>query len=291
MDSVKLADGRRLDLRIAGPSDGDTLVFFHGTPGAATSGPHLERAATDRGLRLVRWSRPGYGDSTRQPGRSIVDIVDDTKQVLAAVGVQSCLVGGWSGGGPHALACAARLEMARAVVSGASVTPFEADGLDFVAGMGEENIEEFGAAVSGEDTLRPLLERDAASMGDATVSGLMASMETLLPPVDRSVLTGEVGEAMLASMKEALRTGVDGWVDDDLAFVKPWGFELSEIDVPVSLWQGAEDLMVPFAHGQWLASNLPTARTHLFEDEGHISLFVGAIDRILDDLVAMGQGA
>jgi len=291
MDTLALADGRSLDLRITGPGDGDVLVFFHGTPGAAVSAPHLERAATDRGLRLVRWSRPGYGDSTRQPGRSIVDIVDDARQVLAALDVDTCVVGGWSGGGPHALACAARLDAARAVVCGAGVTPFEADGIDFTADMGQDNIDEFAAAATGEDVLRPWLAEAAQGMAGTTLEGLMASMDTLLPPVDRAVLTGEVGASMLASMDEALRTGIDGWLDDDLAFVKPWGFDLSEIDVPVSLWQGDEDLMVPFAHGRWLAAHLPTARVHLLEGEGHISIFVGAIGAILDDVLAAGGPA
>ena len=108
-DQLTLADGRRLDVRVSGPADGVSLVFHHGTPGAAPPYGALERAAHQRGLRLITTSRPGYGDSDRHRGRSIADVTGDLAQVLTALGIERCLVAGWSGGGPHALACAARL--------------------------------------------------------------------------------------------------------------------------------------------------------------------------------------
>lgn len=165
MDQVELADGRRLDVRVVGPNDGAVLVFHHGTPGSAARDRLIEEPAVERGLRVVTWSRPGYGDSTRRLGRRVVDVVADTDAVLQAFGVQSCVVGGGSGGGPHALACAARLEAAKAVLVVAGVAPFDADGLDFLAGMGQDNVVEFGHAVAGEESLRPFLdaERDEPS--------------------------------------------------------------------------------------------------------------------------------
>ena len=111
-------------------------------------------------------------------------------------------------------------------------------------------------------------------------------MATLLPPVDRAVLTDEFGEDMAASFGEALRLSVDGWLDDDLAFVLNWGFGLQEIAKPVLLWQGEDDLMVPFAHGQFLARHIPGVVPHLLPGEGHLSITVGAMDRMLDELVA-----
>src|SRR5215472_7430455 len=129
VDQVRLPDGRRLDLHVSGPSDGFPLVFHHGTPCAAVPIRAMERAAHARGLRLVTASRPGYGHSTRQPGRSVVDVVADTDAVLAALGAQRCLTMGWSGGGPHTLACGARLGAAAAVLVVAGVAPYEADGL------------------------------------------------------------------------------------------------------------------------------------------------------------------
>ena len=120
---------------------------------------------------------------------------------------------------------------------------------------------------------------------DATAADVVAALETVLPDVDRAVLTGELAEDMVASAREAVRTGVEGWLEDDIAFTKPWGFGLEEISVPVMIWQGSADLMVPFSHGQWLASHLPGASAHLEEGEGHLSIAADALDRMLDELV------
>ena len=282
---------RRLDMRVSGPAGGFPLVFHHGTPGAATPVRALERAAHARGLRLVTTSRPGYGNSSRQPGRAVVDVAADTEAVLAAVGAERCLVAGWSGGGPHALACGARLGAAGAVLVIAGIAPYGAKGLDSMAGMGEENIAEFSAALHGEDELRSYLRQEREQLKSITAADVAASLETLLPDVDRAVLTGEFGEDMADSFREAVRAGVDGWLDDDLAFASPWGFGLEEISVPAMIWQGSADLMVPFSHGQWLASQLPGASAHLEEGEGHLSVGLGALDRMLDELVAAGSPA
>ncbi|HUB37708.1 MAG TPA: alpha/beta hydrolase [Streptosporangiaceae bacterium] len=282
---VQLPDGRHLDVRVSGPADGLPLVFHHGTPGAATPVHALERAAHARGLRLVTTSRPGYGHSTRQPGRSVVDVVADTDAVLAALGADRCVTMGWSGGGPHTLACGARLGAAAAVLVVAGVAPYEAAGLDWMAGMGEENVVEFSAALQGEDQLRAYLLPQGDVLRTIRADDIVGSMESLLPDVDRAALTGEFGEDMAASFREAVRVGVDGWLDDDLAFAKPWGFSLAEISVPTMIWQGSADLMVPFAHGQWLASELPAASAHLADGEGHLSVGLGKLDDMLDELV------
>ena len=283
-DQVRLPDGRRLDIRVSGPASGLPLVFHHGTPGAVTPFRALERAAHVRGLRLVTTSRPGYGDSSRQPGRSVVDVAADTAAVLAAIGAERCLIAGWSGGGPHALACGARLGPAAAVLVIAGVAPYGAEGLDWMSGMGEENVAEFTAAIQGEDALRSYLRAPGEHLRDITAADIVSSLRTLLPDVDRAEVTGEFGEDMAASFRAAVGAGVDGWLDDDLAFASPWGFGLDEISVPTMIWQGTADLMVPFSHGQWLASRLPAAKAHLEEGEGHLSIGLGALDRMLDEL-------
>jgi pimeloyl-ACP methyl ester carboxylesterase len=247
----------------------------------------MERAVHSRGLRLVTTSRPGYGTSSPQAGRQVVDVVADMGAVLDEIGASRCVVAGWSGGGPHALACAARLPAAAGVLVIAGVAPYEADGLDWMAGMGEDNVTEFSATLKGEAELRPHLVAERESLKDATAQDLIAGLETLLPEVDRAVLTGEFGEDMAASFTEAVGAGVEGWLEDDLAFARPWGFDLAEISVPTMIWQGSVDLMVPFAHGQWLASHVPGAIVHLEDGEGHLSVGIGAIDRMLDELVAV----
>ena len=287
-DHVRLPDGRRLDLRVSGPAGGFPLVFHHGTPGAATPIRVRERAVHARGLRLVTTSRPGYGDSTPQPGRSVVDVAADTAAVLAAIGADRCLIAGISGGGPHALACGARLGAAAAVLVIAGGAPYGAAGLDWMAGMGEENIIEFSATLKGEDQLRPYLLDQREQLKNVTAADIVTSLETLLPDVDRAVLTGEFGEDMAANFREAVRTGVEGWLEDDIAFTRSWGFGLEEISVPTMIWQGSADLMVPFSHAQWLASQLPGASAHLEEGEGHLSVALGALDRMLDELVSVG---
>jgi pimeloyl-ACP methyl ester carboxylesterase len=288
MTVITLPDGRSLDIEVTGPDGGDVLLFHHGTPGAVTQLRWIQRAAHARGLRLVSCSRPGYGSSSRLAGRRIADVAPDVAFVLDHLRVDRCLVAGWSGGGPHALATGALLaDRVAGVLSIAGIVPDGLADLELTAGMGAGNVEEFGLARQGESALRPLLESQAPELAQADAEGLVEGLGTLLPAVDRAVLTAEVGEDMAASFAEGLRTGVDGWLDDDLAFVQPWGFELSQLAVPVFVWQGSEDLMVPFAHGQWLASRIPGATSHLEQGEGHLSIGVGAMDGMLDELVTV----
>ncbi len=286
MTIIDLSDGRSLDLDVSGPEYGMPLVFHHGTPGSVRQFRVIQRAAHDRGLRLVTFSRPGYGASARQPGRRVVDAVADVAAVLAHLGTPRCLVAGWSGGGPHALATGARLpEQVAGILCIAGVAPYDAEGLNFVEGMGQQNIDEFGLALQGEEAIRPSHEAEAVGLRNTDAAGLIEGMASLLPDVDRAVLTAEFGEDLAANFAEGFRTGVDGWVDDDLAFVAPWGFSLAEIAVPTFVWQGSEDLMVPFAHGQWLAAHIPGATPRLQQAEGHLSIGVGALDRMFDDLL------
>jgi pimeloyl-ACP methyl ester carboxylesterase len=286
MTTISLPDGRTLDIEVSGPAGGVPLVFHHGTPGSVTQVHAVQRAAHARGLRLVTFSRAGYGASTRQPGRRIVDAAADVEAVLGYLDARRCVVAGWSGGGPHALASGSRLrERVCGVLVIAGVAPYEAEGLDFLAGMGAQNVEEFGLAARGEQALRPYLEAAREELADADAAGVIDGLQTLLPPVDVAVLTDEFGEDMAANMREAVRLGVDGWLDDDLAFAAPWGFDVAEIAVPTFVWQGSEDLMVPYAHGQWLGAQLPGASVHLERGQGHLSLAIGGLDRMLDELV------
>ncbi len=287
---IPIPDGRELDVRVSGPENGLPLVFHHGTPGAATPLRFLDAAAAARGMLLITASRAGYGGSTRRPGRSVIDVVDDTDAILDVLGVEECVVAGWSGGGPHALACAARLDRALATLVIAGVAPYVADGLTFLAGMGQDNIDEFGAALEGEERLRSYLEDQRPGLQAASAAGIVESLRSILPQVDQDVLTDEFGADMADSFHEALRVGVDGWLDDDLAFVRPWGFDLDEIGIPVTLWQGDLDLMVPHAHGEWLGRNIPKVRATLRTGDGHLSVLLGAVGGMLDELVDAARG-
>ena len=129
-DHLQLDDGRRLDVRVTGPDDGIPLIFHHGTPGAATPLRAMERAVHARGLRLATTSSPGYGASSRQPGRSVADVTSDIDALLDALHAERCPIAGWSGGGPHALACAARVSRVAGALIIAGVASFTAQDLD-----------------------------------------------------------------------------------------------------------------------------------------------------------------
>jgi pimeloyl-ACP methyl ester carboxylesterase len=162
---VELADGRVLDPWVSGPQDGVAAIFHHGTPMSGLPFGPFEEAATSRGIRLVSYSRPGYGGSTRAPGRSVADCAEDVAAILDRLEVEHALTLGWSGGGPHTLATAALLPdrvIACATIAGAG--PYGEPDLDFMAGMGQENLEEFGAAVEGPGPLRTYLEPEGATL-------------------------------------------------------------------------------------------------------------------------------
>jgi pimeloyl-ACP methyl ester carboxylesterase len=248
---ISLADGRDLELEVTGPDGADVLLFIHGTPGASHQLGQLARAVHARGRRLVTWSRAGYGASTRRAGRDVASETADTAAVLDHLGVDTCVVAGWSGGGPHALACGALLsDRVRAVTTIAAVAPYEAEGLDFLAGMGEDNLEEFGLALRGEEPLRAWLEAARPGYVEITGDEVAAALATLISEGDRASLTGEFADYLATEFRQAIASGVDGWLDDDLAFTQPWGFDLGSIAVPTHLWQGSEDRMVPFPHGE-----------------------------------------
>lgn len=286
-DTLDLPDGRLLDWTSTGPVDDPVLLHHHGSPGGALPERVWARAAAAHGLRLVIPARPGYGYSDRRPGRSVADFAGDCAALLDALGAERAYITGSSGGGPHALACGALLpDRVLAVATLGSVAPYGLPELDWLAGMGQDNVEEFGAAVVGEPVLRALLEPMRAELVKADAEATREVLSGLLPPVDLAALTGELAEDLAADMADGLARGVDGWIDDDLAFIRPWGFDLDGLaGVSVSVWQGDQDLMVPFAHGRWLVDHVPGVRPHLLPGEGHLSIGHGSLDAVLDELI------
>jgi len=250
------ADGRLLRYCGYGPPGGRPVISLAGTPGTRWERPDVVTAFEAAGLRVVAPERPGYGGTTRQPGRSVADAAADVARIADAVGWPRFAVTGFSGGGPHALACAAllpgRITCCAAV---ASPAPADAEGVDFFADRRLGSAEDFRLARVGEQALRPYL---AARAGEG-LAVLKASPE-------RAAVAGPGRPAAPDSGREtrlrAMYLGLDGWIDDDIALVRPWGFDLARITAPVSLWHGARDTQVPRAHADWLMARLPSATAY-----------------------------
>jgi pimeloyl-ACP methyl ester carboxylesterase len=285
---VTAADGRRLDAVVGGPQDGVPIVLHHGTPDANADiwPPHVEAAAS-RGLRLVGYSRPGLRESDRVPGRTVADCAADTSAVVDALGAERFYTIGGSGGGPHALACAALLpERVIGATTIAGVAPVDAEGLDWLDGMGEENLEEFAALRAGPQALEEFMNRWAPALRAATGDQVLAELGDLVSPPDAQVLSGEYAEFVAGELREALRHGIWGWFDDDVAILGDWGFDIGRIEVPMRIWHGRDDRFVPVAHGEWLAAHVSGATAHILDGHGHISLALEHFGAILDDLVS-----
>jgi pimeloyl-ACP methyl ester carboxylesterase len=284
---VTTADGRTLAVREAGAADGPMLVSQHGSPGSGRLYRTEIEGAERLGARLLPYDRPGYGGSSPHPGRSVADAAEDAAAILDALGAGRFATYGWSGGGPHALACAALLEgrcAAAATIAGAA--PSDQPDREFTAGMGEGTGEEFGKAREGREPLTAMLRQEAEGLASVTPDELAEAISPHLSGPDAEVLRGELAEFLHGMILGGLAPGIDGWLDDDLAFVKPWGFDVAAIDVPVSVWQGDDDLMVPGAHGRWLATHVAGAEAQLLPGEGHLTLFANRVGDIQGRLAA-----
>ncbi|MGI8491996.1 MAG: alpha/beta fold hydrolase [Acidimicrobiales bacterium] len=278
--------GGDVEVVVAGPREGLALVFHYGTPGGAEPWPEGFEAAGALGLRSVFVGSPGYGASTPCPGRRVADVAGDVESVLDAIGAERFVTAGWSGGGPHALACAALLgERCLGVATIAGVAPFDAEGLDWLEGMGPENREEFALALAGDAAaLRRSLGDAAQALREIGPDQLVDAFGGLLSEPDRACLHGPFAAYVAATMRRAVVEGVEGWYDDDKAFMKPWGFDLEAVAVPVIIWRADLDLMVPPAHGAWLAAHVPGAKDRLVAGQGHLSLLEGHYRAVVSEL-------
>jgi pimeloyl-ACP methyl ester carboxylesterase len=271
---VDLPDGRSLELHEAGDPGGFPVLVHHGTPG---SGVLYDRWASD-GVWLIGFDRAGYGGSSRDAGRPIAAVAADVEAIADALGLERFATWGISGGGPHALACAALCsDRLTAAASLAGVAPWGAEGLDWLAGMGEDNVKEFDLVLAGEDALRPAIERDRTELLGTTAADLREAWESLLGDADRAATTGALAAWLHDCMTHGLAEAGDGWIDDNLAFVAAWGFEPASIDRPVLIVQGGDDRFVPKPHGEWLAAHVPGREVWLDDSHGHLT--------ILEDLV------
>ena len=268
---VTLSDGRKLELKIAGEPQSSAIVFHHGTPGASNTWTSLMDEVERLGGFTFSYSRPGYGQSDRHEGRTVLDNASDISEVLDLLGITKIVSIGWSGGGPHALADST-LPQSQGVISIAGVGAYGADDLDFLEGMGEENHVEFGAAVKGPAAIEEWMKQYSPDIATVTADQIIEAFGGLIGEADKKALLEGAAEETAASYRKSLEVSYHGWLDDDLAFVQPWGFDITKISVPVELWQGNDDFMVPHAHGYWLEKQIPSSKFIFVPGEGHISL-------------------
>ena len=267
-------DGRTLTFAEWGDPAGFPVFSLHGTPGSRFARHYDESVYADVGARVITYNRPGYGESERHRGRRIVDCADDVAALADTLGIDQFSVLGGSGGAAHALAVAARLpdRVSRATCA-VGLAPYDAVDFDWFEGMDAFNVRLFGLALQGEDALVPEIEREAAEALErvAIDPAKFVGDEVKLSEADRAELARtERHEVMRQSISEALRNGVWGWVDDDLCFARPWGFDVAEIRVPTQVVYGTSDVLVPPRHGEWLASHIPGADAVINQDRGHM---------------------
>jgi pimeloyl-ACP methyl ester carboxylesterase len=278
---VAAGDGRVLQVLERGDPDGKPVLVHNGTPNSRLMYEQDVRRAERQGIRMISYDRPGYGGSTPHPGRSVADCAADVRAIAAELGIDRLAVWGISGGGPHALACAALLhDLVPAVAVLASVAPWGAEGLDYFAGMGELNADDTRLYFADRDAARAKCEQDRLEFLAASAEELHDQLKTLLSPADAAVLTGELAQYLVDCTRSGLAPGAQGWWDDDVAFKEPWGFEFESIRTPVLLYHGRQDRFVPFGHGEWLARRIPGVQAELSDDDGHLTLTERHLDQI-----------
>jgi pimeloyl-ACP methyl ester carboxylesterase len=270
---VETPDGRELCVESAGDPSGPTVLVHDGTPNSR----HLEakaiRDAEQRGIHLLSYDRPGYGGSTARPGSAISDCTTDVQAIAEAFGIARLATWGISGGGPYALACAALLpDLVTSAATLASIAPYGVPDLDYFSGMGQENVDDNRLLLENPEAARTRIEELRDEALAMTPEQLVDAWSSLLSPTDARAATGEMAAHIVHCMQEGLAPGVQGWWDESLAHLAPWGFSVEDIGIPMQVWHGEEDQFVPFQHGQWLLAHIPGAEAHLSSDDGHLTL-------------------
>jgi pimeloyl-ACP methyl ester carboxylesterase len=285
--TMRAHDGRDLCVEVYGGMSEHTFLIHCGTPNSRHLADPWVADAVSRGICLISYDRPGYGGSTPQPGRSVADGAQDVRAITETLGIERLAMWGFSGGGPYTLACAALLPdlVAAAAVVG-SPAPWGAAGLDYFAGMGEHNLEDMQLFLSDREAARKKCREDWEAELSLTPDDLAEAWKTLLSDVDAAVVNGELASYIVDCIHDGLAPGDQGWWDDGVADMAPWGFDLDSIRIPTQVWHGRHDRFVPFQHGTWLADHIPNAESHLSDTDGHLSLLVNRFAAIHEWLAA-----
>ncbi|WP_086824472.1 alpha/beta fold hydrolase [Allokutzneria sp. NRRL B-24872] len=252
---IEVGDGRVVRTYDTG-GEGPVVVWHPGSPTTGALFAPLPEIAAEHGVRMVSYARPSYASSTPHPGRAVASAAADVERIVDALGIERFATMGYSGGGPHAFACAAVLsERVTAAAGLASLAPYNGE-------------EAWFSGMVAEEGLRSALKGRAARAAYAEVEEFDPDIFTA---ADWAALSGAWAE-LGADAGQAGAAGHDGLVDDDVAFAEPWGFDLKAVSAPVLLVQGADDRVVPPAHADLLARELPGAELWARPGEGHVSV-------------------
>jgi pimeloyl-ACP methyl ester carboxylesterase len=266
---------------MTGTRAGVPVFLHHGTPGSR-NGPKPRASVLYRlGVWLIAYDRPGYGGSTRQEGRSIADAAADVEDIADSLGIDRFSVVGRSGGGPHALACAALLgdRVARTTVL-VSLAPPDARNLDWMKGMVASNVDGYSAAATDRDILIEMLRARAAEVR-VNPNIMIEQLRAEMTDADKVIVDNPAMRKLLAATyREGLVNGPFGWYDDVLALGRPWQFDPARITGPVQVWHGAEDNFAPVSHSRWLARQVTQVEIVIVPKTAHF----GAIE-VLPDLI------
>jgi pimeloyl-ACP methyl ester carboxylesterase len=278
-ETVTVSDGREIGYAEVGDPDGTPLFVFHGFPNSRVFGALFDEVGREQGVRVVAPERPGFGVSTPDPDRRLTDWPADLEDVADALDIDSFSVLGISGGGPYAAVSAALLpdRVERAGIA-CGVAPMASVGLRdrlwYYAARFTAPVSKLGLWLLGR---RALAGREA----------FLEEMANSASPADEDLWRGEVGQTIHASMLESRRHhGLDPLVEETAIYGSPWGFDLDDIEVPVYLWYGKADVLVPPEMGLYLAREIPTAETHVYPDLDHLSVVEENESEMVETLTA-----
>ncbi|GGZ85844.1 alpha/beta fold hydrolase [Streptomyces subrutilus] len=271
-DQVRTADGRALTVERWGDPGGRPVFLLHGTPGSRLGPAPRGMVLYQRRMQLIAYDRPGYGGSDRHPGRTVADTARDVAAVADALGLDTFAVAGRSGGAPGALACAALLpDRVTRTAALVGLAPWDAEDLDWFAGMADSNVREYSTAFDDPEGLAArLIPRAAGIRRDP--GRLLDELRRELTASDRAIVADAgLRSMLLRNYQEGLRTSAYGWIDDALAFSRPWGFDPADIRCPVLIWHGELDVFSPVGHSRWLARRIPGATAAIDPAAAHFA--------------------
>ncbi|HKJ96465.1 MAG TPA: alpha/beta hydrolase [Thermoplasmataceae archaeon] len=272
---------RKLNALETGASRGIPVFFLHPAPGSRVMYKPQVDNANNTGVRLISYSRPGYGGSEREEGRNISGAAEDVLAIADDLGIERFGVIGYAEGAPHALSCAAREpERVVAISAISGYAPFNAEGFDFFAGMGDYATKDFNMLLNKDQKWEESNLQAVETLRQSTRDRLVQLIGSMYSEADAKAVSDDLVDFMIDSVLDGCSEGIDGVREDRLALTRLWGFDVGSIRVPTQIWHGEQDTVVPIQHSQWLASEIPGAEVHLEGDEGHLSTFVNNINDV-----------